>query len=388
MAGSEIEDRAVIGGIGGVAPLLLERIETIPIRVPLARTYRGSAYKMTHRSTLIVRLHTSAGVIGEAYVGDEDAALVEIDQIVRDEIAPRILGDDLFAIERLWQLARPSTFDILRDRRLGLVACAGIDTAAWDAVGKTLGQPLWRLWGGYRNSIQMISIGGYYAADEDIAAEIVELQERGLAGMKFKVGGLTPKEDAERFRSAREAAGPDFVLLADANQAWMPRDAIRFARRDEDCDLHWFEEPCRWHNDARAMRDVRYSAGVRICAGQSEFSASGCRDLMDVGAIDVCNFDASWSGGPTEWRRVAAMALSYDVAMGHHEEPQVASHLLCSIPHGTFVECFHPDRDPIWWNLVANRPPLANGVLTLSEAPGLGWELDEDYIARYRISLD
>jgi D-galactarolactone cycloisomerase len=388
LAGSEIEDRLAAAPVDSpTAPLRLERIATIPLRVPLARTYRGSGYQMTHRSTLIVRLHTSAGVVGEAYVGDEDAALVDIDRIVREEIAPRVVDEDLFGIERLWQLARPSTFDILRDRRLGLVACAGIDTAAWDAVGKALGQPLWRLWGGYRNSISMISIGGYYAPDADIPAEVAELRERGLAGMKFKVGGLTPEQDAERFRSARLAAGPHFVLLADANQGWTPREAIRFAQLVEDCDLHWFEEPCRWHNDARAMRDVRYATGVRLCAGQSELSASGCRDLMERGAIDVCNFDASWSGGPTEWRRVAAMALSYDVAMGHHEEPQVASHLLCSIPHGTFVECFHPDRDPIWWNLIANRPPLADGVLTLSDAPGLGWELDEDYITRYRISL-
>ena len=387
MAGSETEDRPAAPLPAPADLLTLERIETIPLRVPLARTYRGSAYKMTHRSTLIVRLHTSAGVIGEAYVGDEDAALAEIDTIVRDEIAPRILGEDLFALERLWQLARPATFDILRDRRLGLVACAGIDTAAWDAVGKALGQPLWRLWGGFRNTISMISIGGYYAPDADIPAEIAELRERGLAGMKFKVGGLTPEEDADRFRTARAAAGPDFVLLADANQGWSTRDAIRFAQLVEDCDLHWFEEPCRWHNDARAMRDVRFSAGVRVCAGQSEFSAAGCRDLMEAGAIDVCNFDASWSGGPTEWRRAAGTALSYDVAMGHHEEPQVAAHLLCSIPHGTFVECFHPDRDPIWWNLIANRPPLVAGALTLSEAPGLGWELDEDYIARYRIGF-
>ena len=363
----------------------IERVETTRIRVPLGRTYRGSAYKMTHRSTLVVRLHTETGVVGEAYVGDEDAALREIDAIVRDEIVPRILGEDVFATERLWQLARPATADILRDRRLGLVACAGIDTAVWDAVGKLLGQPLWRLWGGSRNTIPMISIGGYYSDSADIPAEIEDLRERGLAGMKFKVGGLSPEEDALRFRAAREAAGPDFVLAADANQAWSPREAIRFAQLVEDCDLHWFEEPCKWANDRRAMRDVRHSAGVRVCAGQSEFSAAGCRDLMEAGAIDVCNFDASWSGGPTEWRRVAAMALSYDVQMGHHEEPQVASHLLCSIPHGTFVECFHPDRDPIWWNLIANRPQLTGGALTLSGAPGLGWELDEDYIARYRV---
>ena len=386
MAGSEIEDRPAAETRSPAEGLTLERIETIPLRVPLARTYRGSAYKMTHRSTLIVRMHTSSGVVGEAYVGDEDAALVEIDAIVRDEIAPGILGEDLFAIERLWQIARPATFDILRDRRLGLVACAGIDTAAWDAVGKALGQPLWRLWGGFRNTIPMISIGGYYAAEADIPAEIAELRERGLAGMKFKVGGLSPEEDAERFRTARAAAGPDFVLLADANQGWSPREAIRFAQLVEDSDLHWFEEPCRWHNDTRAMRDVRFSAGVRVCAGQSEFSAAGCRDLMDAGAIDVCNFDASWSGGPTEWRRVAGAALSYDVAMGHHEEPQVASHLLCSIPHGTFVECFHPDRDPIWWNLIANRPMLEDGSIQLSDAPGLGWELDEEYLEAHRVA--
>jgi L-alanine-DL-glutamate epimerase-like enolase superfamily enzyme len=367
--------------------LRLDRIETIPLRVPLARTYRGSAYKMTHRSTLIVRLHTDAGIVGEAYVGDEDAALIEIDRIVHQEIAPNLLGADLYAIERLWQLARPVTFDILRDRRHGLVASAGIDTAAWDAVGKALGQPLWRLWGGYRNTISMISIGGYYRPDARIPQEVEELQTRGLAGMKFKIGGLTPEEDAARFREARRAAGDDFILLADANQGWAPRDAIRFAQLVEDAGLYWFEEPCRWHNDRLAMRDVRHAAGVRVCAGQSEFSAAGCRDLMAAGSIDVCNFDASWSGGPTEWRRVAAMALSYDVAMGHHEEPQVASHLLCSIPHGTFVECFDPERDPIWWNLVANRPPLVDGAIMLSERPGLGWELDEDYIARYRISL-
>src|SRR5689334_16271354 len=85
------------GAVAEARRLQLAQIETISIRVPLARTYKGSAYKMTHRSTLIVRLHTEAGIVGEAYVGDEDGALIEIERIVRDEIAPRILGEDLFA---------------------------------------------------------------------------------------------------------------------------------------------------------------------------------------------------------------------------------------------------------------------------------------------------
>lgn len=365
--------------------LTIARIETIPMRVPLGRVYRGSHYRMTHRSTIVTRIHTEEGIVGEAYAGDEDAGLFEIDAIINDEIAPRLVGQDGFAIERCWELARPATFDILRDRRLGLVACACVDAALWDAVGKALDQPLWRLWGGYTDALPMMCIGGYYDSPLTIAEEIEDLRERGIRAMKFKVGGASPDVDAERFRAAREAAGPDFVLAADGNQGFTRDDAIRFARLVEDLDLFWFEEPCRWHNDRRAMRDVRMMAGVRVCAGQSEFSAGGVRDLMVAGAIDFCNFDASWSGGPTEWRRAASMALSFDVQMAHHEEPQVSSHLLASIPHGTFVECFHPDRDPIWWNLVANRPPLVDGKIALPTGPGLGWELDRDYLERHRI---
>ncbi|WP_051362955.1 mandelate racemase/muconate lactonizing enzyme family protein [Amycolatopsis thermoflava] len=365
--------------------LTIRKIETVPIRVPLARVFRGSYYQMSHRSTIVTRVYTEEGIVGEAYAGDEDAALLEIDAIIHREIEPRLIGQDAMAVERCWSLARPATFDILRDRRLGLVACACVDSAIWDAVAKLVGQPLWRLWGGYRNAVPMISIGGYYDSPLSIEDEIAVLKERGLAGMKFKVGGADPVEDAERFRRAREAAGPGFILAADANQGWTVQDAITFTRRVADLDLHWLEEPCQWHNDRRAMRDVRYATGVRVCAGQSEYSAGGARDLMVAGAIDVCNFDASWTGGPTEWRRVAGMAAAFDVQMAHHEEPQLSSHLLASIPHGLYAECFDPQRDPIWWNLIANRPSLVDGVITLPDRPGLGWELDEDYIRFHRV---
>ena len=365
--------------------LTIRSIETTPVRVPLARTYRGSTYQMTHRSTLVTRVHTEQGVVGEAYAGDEDAGLVEIDRIVCEEIAPRLIGADAFAVERCWELARPVTFDILRDRRLGLVASACVDAAVWDAVGKALGSPLWRLWGGYRSRIPVIAIAGYYDSSQSIAEEVAELKELGFAGLKLKVGSLAPEDDVARVREARSVGGADFVLAADANQAWTREEALRFARLVEGEGLVWLEEPCRWAGDRRAMRDVRAGSRVPVCAGQTELCASGCLDLMLDGAIDVCNFDSSWSGGPTEWRRVAAAALVLGVSMAHHEEPQVASHLLTSIPHGLYLECFHPDRDPIWWNLVANRPPLVDGTIELSDAPGLGWELDLEYLKAHAV---
>ena len=116
----------------------------------------------SHRSTIVTRVHTDEGVVGEAYAGDEDVTLAAIDRIIRREIAPRLEGRDALAVEQCWELARPATYDILRDRRLGLVACACVDTAIWDAVGKALGQPLWKLWGGFRRSLPMIAIGGYF----------------------------------------------------------------------------------------------------------------------------------------------------------------------------------------------------------------------------------
>ncbi len=102
-------------------------------------------------------------------------------------------------------------------------------------------------------------------------------------------------------------------------------------------------------------------------------------------AVDVVNFDASWGGGPTEWLKVAGMAKIYGIELGHHEEFQVASHLLASVPHGKFVEIFEEDRDPIYWNLIKNRPEIKKGIIELPNGPGFGWDLNEDFISEYRV---
>jgi L-alanine-DL-glutamate epimerase-like enolase superfamily enzyme len=368
--------------------LTIEAIEVTPIVVPLDREYRGSYYRMTNRSTVLTRVITREGIVGEAYAGDEDATLGDIVAVIKDELTPRLIGQDGFAIERCWELGFPVTYDLLRDRRIGLVALASIDLALWDAIGKALNRPLFQLWGGYRDSLGVNIIGGYYGPDlAGIREEVAEWRELGFRGCKFKVGGKSPAEDAQRVEAAREAGGDDFVLTIDANQGYTRAQAIELCRRVRDLDIRWFEEPCVWSNDARDMRDVRATGGIPVCAGQSEHSPEGCRDLMEIGAIDVCNFDASWSGGVTSWRRMAGAAHLYNVELAHHEEPQVAAHLLASQPHGTYLEVFHPDRDPIWWRMIANRPQLVEGQLKVPTGPGLGWELDLDFVERYRVSV-
>ena len=149
--------------------------------------------------------------------------------------------------------------------------------------------------------------------------------------------------------------------MVDANQGYTREQAVAFGRRLTQHDIRWFEEPVRWTNDRRWMRDVRYQTGIPICAGQSETTLNGIRDLVMDGAIDVSNFDASWAGGPTIWRKAAGLCAAFGVQMGHHEEPQVSAHLLASVPDHTFVECFDPERDPFFWNISDFRRSSATG---------------------------
>ncbi|MBZ0299569.1 MAG: mandelate racemase/muconate lactonizing enzyme family protein [Anaerolineae bacterium] len=369
--------------------LTIERIETDAIRIPLDRIYRGSKYAMQNRCTIITRLFTQQGVVGEVYTGDTDAEQALIRKIIHEELAPALMGMDVFNTEGCWEAMKPATYDILRDRALVMQAIAAVDTAIWDTLGRALEMPLNRLWGGFTNRLPIIAIGGYYGQTHDeLAAEIADYVAYGVIGMKFKIGGLTPQEDLERLKIARAVAGPDFHFMVDANQGYDLQQAITFVRLAQDAGitLRWFEEPVRWYNDRRWLRDVRLATGIPVTAGQSEHRIDTVRDLLASGAVDYCNFDTSWGGGPTIWRRVAAVASTYGVRMAHHEEAQVAGHLLSSIAHGSYVECFHRQRDPLFWELQLEPPAIQQGYYTISNRPGLGIQINPEYAARYRVS--
>ena len=137
--------------------LTIREVSLTPIVVPLDGVYRGSYYRMENRASVITRVVTDEGIVGEAYAADEDKTLADIVHVIRDEVAPRLIGQNAFAYERCWELGYPATYDQLRDRRIGLVALACVDFAIWDAIGKALDQPLWQLWGGYRNHVPVNS---------------------------------------------------------------------------------------------------------------------------------------------------------------------------------------------------------------------------------------
>lgn len=368
--------------------LKIKAITTQAIRVPLPLVYRGSQYSMRNRCTIITSVHTDAGIVGEIYSGDTDEQQQPIQRIIENELAPRLLGMDAFNIAGCWEAMKPLTYDILRNRDLVMQAISAVDAALWDAFGKATNLPLYKLWGGYTDRLPIIAIGGYYGySDDELACEIRDYLAYGVAGMKFKVGGACPDEDLRRLKVAADIAGDGFMFMIDANQGYDLQEAVKLVQlaQAEGIELQWFEEPVKWYNDARWLRDVRLMTAVPVAAGQSAYSLSAVRDLIVAGAIDVCNFDASWGGGPSMWLKAAAIAYAHGVKMAHHEEAQVAAHLLAGIAHGTYVECFHKDRDPLFWEIRQQPPKIVNGYYLLPEGPGFGIDFDRDFLERFAV---
>jgi L-alanine-DL-glutamate epimerase-like enolase superfamily enzyme len=361
--------------------LVIDRVETLALRIPLARRYAGSDYSMVNRCTIVTRLHTADGLVSEVYNGDTDAEQAEIVRIIHEELAERVLGRSATDPEGLWVAMEPIARNILRDRALALQAIACIDTAVWDLFGKALGLPLHRLWGAVTDALPLSIIGGYYHVGADELPELFERFAGEFRGCKLKVGGLDPAGDARRVAIAR-AAAPDLELMVDANQAWNLTEAVDFGRRVVEYGIRWFEEPCRWSNDRRWMHDVRMMTGIPTCAGQSETALSGLRDLITDGAIDVSNLDASWAGGPTLWRKAAGLCAAFGIGLAHHEEPQLAGPLLASVPAYTFLECFERDRDPLFWEVTSLPSRVIDGHYRLPDGPGFGIELDPSIVGR------
>jgi D-arabinonate dehydratase len=365
-------------------------IEALALEIPLTKNFGGSTYTVLTRCTVVTRLTTEDGLVSEVYNGDNREDGRAIVRLIREELAPRVAGLSVFETERVWEATFALTHQARVHRKTLLEAIACVDCAVWDVVGKALGKTVCALLGGYRARLPIISIGGYYMAGKthaDIGREMEAYRRAGMAGCKFKVGGLSPEEDAARVKAARDAAGDDFVLMVDANRGFAAQDAIRFAHLVEPLGIRWFEEPCHWYDDVAMMARVRRATRIPIAAGQSEITSHAIRRLVDAGAVDFVNYDASEGGGVTDWRRAAALCQAAGVEMAHHEESQIASHLLAAVPHGTYAECFaDPERDPMWQSVWINRPPIKDGMMEVAPGPGFGIELDESLVRKFRVA--
>lgn len=159
----------------------IARIETVPLEVKLERAAVGSTLKLTHRCTIVTRIHTDAGVVDKCFNGNDDELQGAILRMIHEEMAPRLVGQRVVAIEDAWTMTRRATEPFLRDRRIALRAQACIHSALHDAVGKLANLPLSVMWGAARTDVPVFALGGYYREHDDLGAladEVAELEDQ------------------------------------------------------------------------------------------------------------------------------------------------------------------------------------------------------------------
>ncbi len=366
----------------------IERITTHAIQVPLPRVFYGSNYAYTHKKAMTIEIECTDGLTGQAYLGDDFGLGPAVAAMAGGTMADSLVGKDSPAIETIWQSLRPFARNILGDRRVALHAQALIDIALWDLAGKRAGQSLGELWGNHCTSRPVIVVGSYYDAEKQVADYGVEakgLQDQGYGGLKMKIGGLSPAEDAERVKAVREACGQTFIIAADANQGWSLSQSLEFTDLVQDYDLLWLEEPVHWENDRAEMAAIKAARPLPICGGQSELSFEGAKALMDIDAIDYCNLHAGYVGGMTPWLKMADLAAQRGLKVANTGEPQLSLQMMTAFAHGSPIEVYQQERDPLFYHLVVKPEDIVGGQIQRPLGSGWGYDLDQDYIKDFAV---
>jgi D-galactarolactone cycloisomerase len=372
--------------------------------IPAQRQHVSDFGRIASFDMALVRVETDDGSVGwgeaKAAVGSAGSCATLV-ACINDELAPALIGLDARrvneAAERSYNgpragyaAARGRTFPILGRRGLTVAALSGIDMALWDLLGRTLGVPVVDLWGGpCRPDMPLYASGGWADAD-GIGAELGKYVAAGFAAVKMRVGVIdgTVETSVRRVAAARQALGPEVELMVDAHGTFSVAEAKRFAAGIEPLGVRWFEEPVS-ADDRRGMAEVRASTHVAVAAGESEFTRFDFRDLVDQSAVDVLQPDLAICGGPTEGRRIAALAESYQLELAPHCWGSALSFgagvsLAFSSPAAVVIE-YSLGANPLLHDLAEEPVTVDNGRVAAPTAPGLGVTPRPEFIDEFTV---
>jgi D-galactarolactone cycloisomerase len=355
-------------------------------------------------NTCLVEVATDTGRVGlgEAKVGVGNlgnyAALVTL---IREEIAPVLVGRDPRDITAIWEtlyngsrahyaLREGRTFPTVGRRGITMSAISGVDIALWDLLGQALGEPVWRLLGGRcRDRVPAYASGGW-APVGAIGKQLMQYVERGHRAVKMRVGlqDRSVDDSAARVREVRAHLGPAIGLMVDAHGTWGVREAQRFARKVEDCDLAWLEEPVSPDN-IEGQAEVRAATDIPIAAGESEQTRFAFRDLIAARAVDILQPDLAIAGGITETLRIAALAAAHGLTVAPHLWGgavlfAAGLHLCVATPCATVVE-FSRGHNPLLNELTEETFELVDGHVVAPTRPGLGLTLRRDFVRQITV---
>ncbi len=362
------------------------------LAVPLKHPYHLSKeYGIFSTATpIVVEAHTDEGIVGYGecdpwplFTGDsaEVSAL-----ILSKHLAPMLLGQDPTNINELHRRMD----SIIRNQHL---TKSSIDMAAYDIWGKATGMPVHQLLGGKvqpSNTMRcMWSIGG--STPEESAADVLEAKALGYYGCMIKIGGPDYKLDAARTKAVREAVGPEFPLIVDANQGWDVDTAIRYWKQIRDCDILFFEQPLQsW--DVEGMAKVRRAIDIPLSADEGVMTMQDARNLVKAEAVDIFSIKVTKNGGIKPAKAICEYADANGIqvffnSMIEEGITQAASlhigatcsNLVSTIGHAYFSPN-RLDGDICSYHKLI-RPK--DGCVDIPDLPGLSIHLDEQAMKKY-----
>jgi L-alanine-DL-glutamate epimerase-like enolase superfamily enzyme len=342
------------------------------------------------RDAVMVKVTTEDGVVGwgEAHHGRCPGAVAHL---VNTTLRLLVVGQDAEDINGIWKRVYDKQ---LASHGMGAGAClalSGIDMALWDIRGKLVGQPLYRLLGGRSKPVPAYA-GGVSLGYQDPQALVAEARphvEAGYRALKLRIGDSVAR-DAERIAAVRKAFGDDMVILTDANTGYDVADVRAAMPALDELEVGWLEEPFPAH-DYLSYREAARLGRTPLAAGENHYTRFEFNRVIEDGAITILQPDLSKTGGITEALRVAALASSWKLPIHPHTSMTgvnmaASIHFLAAIENGGYFEADISRNNLFRDQLVTTPYRLGpDGCVLPLEAPGIGIELDERFLAAHPV---
>ncbi|MEU8247370.1 mandelate racemase/muconate lactonizing enzyme family protein [Nonomuraea sp. NPDC048916] len=346
---------------------------SLPLNTPIsdAKVLTGRQRPMTEVALLFAEIGTEQGHEGIGF-GYSKRAGGPGQYAHAREIAPELIGEDPNDISRLWEKLAWAGASVGRSG-LAVQAIAAFDIALWDAKAKRAGLPLAKLLGAHRDTVRCYNTSGGFLHEplEQVLANASGALERGIGGIKIKVGRPDTRADLARVRAVREHLGDGFPLMVDANQQWDRLTAQRMGRSLEEYDLTWIEEPLDAYDHAGHAMLAR-SLDTPVATGEMLTSVAEHAALIDAGAADIVQPDAPRIGGITPFLRLAALARHHRLQLAPHFAMEIHLHLAAAYDQEPWVEHFE------WLEPLFNeRLEIRDGRMVVPDRPGLGITLSD-----------
>lgn len=320
-------------------------------------------------TTIIIVEAEAAGRRGVGYTY-ADASIVPL---IKQKLATTVTGTDAMNPPAAWRAMQVAVRNLGREG-LAATAISAVDVALWDLKAVLLDLPLASLLGSYREAVPIYGSGGFTSYDDrQLARQLAGWVERdGCRWVKMKIGS-DPDRDPQRVAAAKQAIG-SATLFVDANGAYSRKQALQLAQQfSSEEDVRWFEEPVS-SDDLVGLRQVRDHAppAMEIAAGEYGYSLDYFRHMLQAGAVDVQQADATRCGGVTGFVQAAALCEAHHVDLSAHCAPALHRHLGCAAPRFRHLEWFH-DHVRIEQMLFDGAPEARDGAIAPDGSrPGLG----------------